>query len=69
MNNDLQHTLKHILMNAHIYTTYYDTQGSIKKLIELGYLSGRGVGYGDIRTSGFFTVTELGKIWLEFNEL
>ena len=63
------HTLRKFLIEEYRYTRTYDPYGYIKRLVETKKLHARSLSFESSYVCGFFTVTELGKTWLEFQEL
>jgi len=60
--------MKKCLISDYSYHYYFDTK-LMKELIKNGYVTGRSVSYYNDNVRGFFSVTDLGKEWLKFNEL
>jgi len=65
--------LDHFYHNSYKYNSYHRStvmSTHAQKLIEMGLLKGHAIQKiqnGDLR--GYIGITELGKTWLEFNEL
>jgi len=66
---DYADALNRLLLSDYTYTSYFDPDGKIKKMITLGYISGERVSFIAKDVKGYFRVTELGKQYLEFSEL
>lgn len=67
--HNLVKVLKDFLTENYRYERHYDHDRNIRDLVKMKYLHGRSTRSDGIYVYGFFNVTELGKTWLEFNEL
>lgn len=71
-NDYKKRNLKLFLNKPHKYDTYHVEGGhaeEIENLIELGLLRGHAIHVKNYMLHGYITITELGKTWLEFNDL
>ena len=66
---NLKRELKKFLTENYGYERHYDHNRDIRDLVKMEYLHGRSMRSDGIYVYGFFTVTELGKTWLAFQEL
>lgn len=73
MNADRQKNLTDVLTKfltySYGYDRYYDHNRDIRDLVRMKYLHGRSMRSDGIYVYGFFSITELGKTWLNFQEL